>query len=64
MSFLNGKHIRNIEDIHYKKLFKFIIELQKLKENKLARIIKDASEAYFKIIDHYVGIKNGLAGDD
>jgi thiamine kinase-like enzyme len=60
MSFLNGKHIRNIEDIHYKKLFKFIIELQKLKENKLARIIKDASEAYFKIIDHYVGIKKRL----
>ena len=57
MSFLDGEYIKNIEIIHYKKLLKFIIELQRIKENKFAKLIKNASEASFKIIDHYEGIK-------
>tara|TARA_S200000501_G_C20866012_1_gene761963 strand:- start:518 stop:1558 length:1041 start_codon:yes stop_codon:yes gene_type:complete len=60
MSFLDGEYIKNIEIVHYKKLLKFIIELQKLKENKFSNNIKNASEASFKIIDHYEGIKKRL----
>ena len=60
MSFLDGKHIKNIENIHYEKLLKFIVELQSIKENSFAKIINNASEASFRIIDHYKGIKKRL----
>ena len=60
MSFLDGKHIKNIENIHYEKLLKFIIELQRIKENSFAKVINNASEASFRIIDHYRSIKKRL----
>ena len=60
MSFLEGENIKKIQNIHYEKLIKFIIETQSLKKNILSKKLNNASEAKFNINAHYKSIKDRI----
>ena len=62
MSYLEGDFIKKVKSNHYEKLFKFIIEIQKLNRNDNTNInlIENASEAKFNVIDHLQSVQSRI----
>ena len=60
MSYLDGKHISQINILHYKKLFEFIVNIQSLRKSILCKKLANASEASFNLFDHYKSVKRRL----
>ena len=58
MTFLEGESIKNIQPIHYEKLFEFIFNIQSLNSDLNINKIKNASEAEFTVLNHFVSVNN------
>lgn len=60
MTYLDGNTIKDVKEIHYKKLFEFILDIQKLKNHNLVNYIGDASEAKFNLFNHFYLVQERL----